>query len=60
MAWLAVDKNGTEVIFDSKPQRSTTFWKARGTQQFVKLSQGTIKKLLDGKTLTWNDEPIKV
>lgn len=60
MAWIAVDKNGSEIIFDSKPQRGPSYWVARGSQQFVKLSKGTITKLLDGKTLTWNDEPVKV
>ena len=59
MAWVAVDKNGDEFIFDLKPHRwNDLFW----TKDFVDdiyLPKGSIKKLI-GKDLTWKDEPIEL
>lgn len=61
MAWLAVDKNGTECLFSHKPSRGLEYYKWRimvnGT--FIELPKGSIKKLI-GKELTWSDEPVKL
>lgn len=72
MAYLAVDKDGTECIFSKLPIRRTTNeygekiqkpsckWGYIGIisdeQQYVELPQGSIKKLI-GKELTWKDKP---
>jgi hypothetical protein len=61
MAWLAVDKDGAEVAFDStvpsKPERQphgswTTYYDR------VRLPKGLIKRLI-GRELTWDDEPVE-
>ena len=58
MAWLAVDKDGTEKIFSVKPFRGNTqedeshVW---GTYVPV----GTISKLI-GRELSWNNEPVEL
>ena len=72
MAWVAVDKNGTEFIFNNKPHRSiyenmfqidendifTYEWIDDKYCGCINLPKGSIKKLI-GKDLTWNDEPIE-
>ena len=54
MVYLAVDRDGTESIFDSEPQRGNDgYWQCidwAGT--FIELPKGTIKKLT-GKDLTF-------
>jgi hypothetical protein len=61
MAWLAVDKDGSDVAFDSivpsKPERQphgswTTYYDK------VHLPKGSIKRLI-GRELTWDDEPVE-
>lgn len=57
MAWLAVDKHGTECIFGFKPSRSQF-----GTWRIgphIILPEGSIKKLI-GRELTWEDEPVEI
>jgi hypothetical protein len=58
MAYLAVDIDGSEWIYDTKPVRSDR-WKGswRGGYHIL-LKDGDIEKLT-GIKLTWNDEPIK-
>lgn len=63
MAWLCVDEDGDEIIFDNKPKRANSvmcggYWSRKGEQDFcnVDLPKGTIKKLIE-KDLTWKDEP---
>lgn len=51
--WLAVDKDGEEFIYSSRPSRGNLFWMNNGTQ--VKVSKGTIQRLLN-YPLTWDDE----
>lgn len=64
MAWLAVDKNGGEWIFDDKPVRVygsyfdlPQYWYVCSNK--VLLPKGTIKKLI-GRELSWDDEPVKL
>lgn len=67
MAYLAVDKDGTEAIYNVKPFRGTN--KIKNNEEmwvlpsigshYIRLPKGSIKKLI-GKDLTWDDEPIKI
>lgn len=61
MAWLCVDKDGTEVVFNKKPVRDTGYWKfsTYDYNHYVCLPKGSIKKLI-GRELTWNDEPVEL
>ena len=64
MAWVAVDKDGTENIYYLKPERKIEYWVAEENQpeyyrDMIELPPGTIKKLIERK-LTWNDEPVKL
>ena len=67
MAWIAVDKDGTEKIFKNKPGRYHEFWIGKllsggfneTFEESIKLPSGTIKKLI-GRELTWEDEPIEL
>lgn len=63
--YLAVNLDGTEIVFSSLPQRCGDFWvglsedEAGWDEDFsVILPKGTIKKLI-GKELTWEDEPYR-
>lgn len=62
MAWVAVDKDGTEKIFSDycKPIRGYYIehlgkWIGIG----IVVPKGTIKKLI-GRELTWEDEPVEL
>lgn len=67
MAWLAVDKDGTEAIFNIKPFRgsnrikyNTEMWVVLSIKtHYIDLPKGTIKKLI-GRELKWEDEPVKI
>lgn len=65
MVWFAVDKDGSEYIYDNKPERIDSYW---GIQEskigepigvLILLPKGTIKKII-GKELTWDDEPVYI
>ena len=63
-AYLAVEPNGNELIFSETPCRidehSTCGWFcSSNSSQCVSVPRGTIKKIT-GKTITWEDEPIKL
>lgn len=66
MAYLAVDKDGGEAIYNHKPFRGinkvkpvTEMWfLPKIGSHYIRLPKGSIKKLI-GKDLTWNDEPVK-
>jgi hypothetical protein len=59
MAWVAVHKNGDEVIFDFEPYRwNDSFW-VEDIADDIYLPKGTIKKLI-GRDLTWSDEPVEL
>lgn len=59
MAWLAVDKDYREFIYDIKPHRAYGDMWYDDVCDFVELPDGSIKKLT-GKILTWEDEPIEI
>lgn len=62
MAYLCVDKDGTEVIYDACPKRGETIWRPMRrlySSQYVELPKGTIAKLI-GREMTWEDEPVKI
>lgn len=66
MAWLVVDKDSTEKIFNHAPRKIPLFpniWVDNyivSVECFhIKLPKGTIEKII-GKKLTWNDEPVKL
>lgn len=71
MAWLAVDKDGKEFIYSTKPLRYNDILNG-GTwvtsicpselavqSNCIKLPTGCIKQLL-GRELTWEDEPVEL
>jgi len=66
MAWLAVDKDGSEHIFGYLPEKDMDVWalpEIKGeswcfTYHYVLLPDGTIKHLI-GRNLTWDDEPVE-
>ena len=66
MVYVAVDKDGTEVIFNDKPVRGINNIKGNCNQwalnsvtsKYIVLPKGSIEKLI-GRTLTWDDEPVK-
>lgn len=62
MAWLAVDKDGTENIYDIEPIRDLQVdrWEiATEHSWWIGLSKGTIEKIV-GRKLTWQDVPVKI
>lgn len=64
MAWLAVDKDGTENIYYLKPERKIECWVAEENlpeyyRDMIELPHGSIKKLI-GRKLTWEDEPVEL
>lgn len=60
MAWVAVDKDGSEWVHRGLPVRCEeevyidTYW-----EDHVELPQGSIKKLI-GRDLTWDDDPVEL
>lgn len=63
MSWVAVGKDGMELISTDKPIRRRTcgfngiqYWEA---DVEVDLPKGSIKKLI-GRDLTWEDEAVKL
>ena len=64
MAWLAVDKDGSECIYSDKPIRFKGIWETSYYEDgdpmegMVLLPKGTIKKLI-GRNLTWEDDPVE-
>ena len=65
MAWVAVDKDGRECIYQFRPKRGNNqrgnnqFRPAYGYSMWIALPKGSIKKLI-GKDLDWNDEPVEL
>lgn len=58
MAWIAVDKDNTEYIYEDKPSRTSAgCW--YGTFGLVRIPKGSIKKLI-GRELSWIDEPVEL
>lgn len=61
MAYIAVDKDNEEWIYEGKPIRCHEFerWQPKLKHGWVFLPKGTIEKLI-GKKLTWEDEPVEL
>lgn len=60
MAWVAVDKDGTENIFQFRPRRSNNrFIPLYSYSMFLTLPRDSIKKLI-GRDLAWEDEPVEL
>lgn len=67
MAYVAVDEDGTEAVFEKKPFRGKKQWGTpswdvyddNAFYDFVVLPKGTIKKII-GRELSWQEEPIKL
>ncbi len=70
MAWLAVNKNGTELITPGKPVRGWGSQWEFSEEVYVEselgsvsieieLPRGSIHSLI-GKELTWDDEPVEL
>lgn len=63
MAWLVVNRNGDEFIFEAKPKRNNTsqIWQLRSCHSnysVIYLKKGTIEKIV-GYKMTWEDEPVR-
>ena len=63
MAWLAVDKDGTECVCSTEPYRDQVdfIWCIKNIFDScaIGLSKDSIKKLI-GRELTWEDEPVEL
>ena len=63
MAWVAVDKDGTEVICNPEPYRDWVDFMQCVENIFdpcaIGLPKGSIKKLI-GREITWEDEPVEL
>lgn len=59
MAWVAVDKNGYEAIYQYKPDRGNECWNPNCLIAFFTLPRGSVKKLI-GRELTWQDDPVEL
>lgn len=61
MAWVAVDKDGEEYIYEHKPFRDKILMVYLNVEEtnYVTLPKGSIKKLI-GRELSWQDEPVEL
>ena len=60
MAWVAVDENSRECIYQFRPKRGINqFIPLYSYSMSMALPKGTIKKLI-GRDLTWKDDPIEL
>lgn len=62
MAWLAVDRDGSEYIYNFKPIRKNDgfeYDESYYDSGYIKLPQGSIEKLIERK-LSWSDEPVEI
>lgn len=64
MAFVAVDKDGMECVYATKPERNKKCkrWQVASFRlllNVVHLPEGTIKKVI-GRELTWEDEPVEL
>lgn len=60
MAYLCVDKNGSEWVFDGPPLRTEKSWTiSYDATSCVELPKGSIEKLI-GRKLTWKSNPVKI
>ena len=62
MAWLTVDYDGTEVVWERRPHRDDSgSWEyyEKNPCCFVELPKGSVEKLT-GDTMTWDDDPVEI
>lgn len=65
MAWVAVNWNGDEYIYEAMPERFYHRWLPAICEyqdrvyEYIELPKGSIKKLI-GRELSWNDEPVEL
>ena len=65
MAWVAVNWNGDEYIYEEMPERFYHRWAPTFCEyenrvyDYVEIPKGSIKKLI-GRELSWNDEPVEL
>ncbi len=59
MAFVAIDKDGAEAIYQDKPMRKNNQWTYLCGEETVYVPEGSIEKLI-GKKLTWEDEPVEL
>jgi len=59
MAYVAVDEDKMEHIFEYPPFRKKDYWYFNGMDGVIELPKGSIEKLI-GKKLTWEDEPVEL
>lgn len=62
MAYLAVDKNGVECIFEAMPTRFYLYseWEVDDEDydtDMIQVPKGTIEKII-GRKITWDDNPV--
>lgn len=57
MAFVAVNRNDSETIFNSEPFRTEKYWGSN--DDYVDLPTGSIEKLI-GRKLTWDDSPVEI
>ena len=53
--WLAVDEDGSEWVFDEKPEKDIIHWYS---DYLVELPPGSIEAIT-GVKLSWQDEPLE-
>ena len=59
MAFVAVDQNGEEWIYERNPTRGIDSFCDVTIDGQIELPSGSIKKLI-GRDLTWDDEPVEL
>lgn len=60
MAWVAVDKDDKECIYQFRPKRGNNqFMPVYGYSMWLALPKCSIKKLI-GRDLDWNNEPVEL
>lgn len=59
MAFVAVDKDGTEYVLETTPIRRGDYWRLSKGWRYCELPHGSIEKLI-GRPLTWSDEPVEL
>lgn len=61
MAWLAVDQNEEEYIYNEKPKKCSFCYTSSDSENYdaIYLPKGTIEKII-GRKLTWDDDPVEI
>ena len=61
MAWLTVDYDGTEVVWERRPHRENGSWEydRKNPCCFVELPKGSVVKLT-GYTMSYDDDPLEI